>query len=305
MEALLARVESTLMKQRALVTWKQLAEAGIADYDVSRLVERRVLDRLRPAVYGMVGAPDSWERGLQSALLCVGDDALASHLTSGRLWEYACWLDDWYEILVTHDRRPRLQGVRVHRTTLIDDSDRSERNGIPCTSFERTLCDCTTTLSEFRLGRILDDGLRRKVASLSALRDCAERLDSGPGRRMSVIRSLLAVRDKDFNPGGSASELRVLEIVRAAGLPEPQQQYIVHVRGRTYVLDYAWPEFKVFAEWYGLPFHIGASRVAHDNARVTAMARIGWLPAIFTDGTPDYEIRDAIAEALAQHGFGR
>ena len=47
--------------------------------------------------------------------------------------------------------------------------------------FERTLCDCTTRLNEYQLGRSLDDGLRRGVASLQRLKDCSERTESAPG----------------------------------------------------------------------------------------------------------------------------
>ena len=181
-----------------------------------------------------------------------------------------------------------MQGVR--RTTILPDEDVTERSGIPCTSFERTLCDCTAILSLFQLGRVLDDGLRRNLASLDRLMKCVFRLDSGPGRRLRVIQGLLAERDESFDPGGSASELRVLSVLRDAGLPAPVQQYPVRVDSHRYELDFAWPEQRVFAEYYGLPVHSGASAVAYDSSRLTAMVAEGWRPLVFTDATPDHEI---------------
>jgi hypothetical protein len=65
------------------------------------------------------------------------------------------------EICVVNDFPVEIRGIRVHRTTRLHDDDVAERRGVPCTSFERTLCDCTTRLSLFQLGRVLDDGLRR------------------------------------------------------------------------------------------------------------------------------------------------
>ena len=115
-------------------------------------------------------------------------------------------------------------------------------------------------------------------------------LDSGPGRRLRVIQQLLAERDASFNPGGSASELRVLAVLREAGIPAPVQQFRVRVDSHWYELDFAWPEQRVFAEYYGLAVHSGASAVAYDNSRLTAMVGEDWRPLVFTDSTPDHEI---------------
>jgi hypothetical protein len=304
MEAALASVEHVLTAQRALVTWKQLTSAGITEQSVRRLVDRRVLSRVRTGVYALVGAPDSWERGLHGAVLAAEAGAVASHSSAARLWVYAILPEDRYEVTVPDMRRPRIVGVRVHRTTILDDDDVTIIAGIPCTTFERTLSDCTTLLSLAQLGRVLDDGLRRKVASLTRLRDCAERIDSGPGRRMSLIRTLLAERGAGYDPGGSRSELNVLDVIRRAGLPEPVQQHVVRTKGATYRLDFAWPDYKVYAEWYGLPFHVGASAVTHDSRRVTALSALGWLPAIFTNGATEVEIVEGVRELLNRRGFG-
>src|SRR3712207_3516594 len=106
-----------------------------------------------------------------------------------------------------------------------------------------------------QLSANLDDGLRRRVASLRALRGCTDRLRSGPGRRLSVIESLLAVRSDRYNPGGSRAERRLLDVLTAAGLPAPVQQHRVRVNGTTYVLDYAYPSQRVFIEYYGVAWH--------------------------------------------------
>ena len=196
-------------------------------------------------------------------VLEVGVGAVASHGAAARLWSYAYLPEGDLDVavLVSVNDRPRRK--EVHRTTILPPEDVAERSGIPCTSFERTLCDCTTRLSAFQLGRVLDDGLRRSVASLGALMECAARLDSGPGRRLRVIQQLLEQRDESFDPGGSASELRVLEVLRDAALPLPVQQHAVSVGDRRFVLDFAWPGQRVFAEYYGLAVHSGVSAVAY------------------------------------------
>jgi hypothetical protein len=304
MDQSLVVVQGLLAAQRSLITLEQLEDAGIDKDKRYRLLQQEVLKKGAPRVFSLAGVEDSYERRLHAAQLSPVVAALVSHSGGSHLWDWPVLPELGVEILVVSDFPVKIRGARVHRTTRLHEDDISERRGIPCTSFERTLCDCTTRLSEFQLGRVLDDGLRRKVAKLSRLKDCAERLESARGRHMSVIRSLLAVRDPDYNPGGSRSELRILDLVRAAGLPEPAQQYEIRVKGKQYFLDYAWPEFKAYCEWYGLPWHIGASAVAHDSQRITDMSGIGWLPVIFTElSSPKTVLRD-IQDALRQGGFG-
>ncbi|HEV7524668.1 MAG TPA: hypothetical protein VGP92_06865, partial [Acidimicrobiia bacterium] len=210
-----------------------------------------------------------------------------------------------YEITVERTCYVEMRGVGVHRSGTLGDADVAQRSGIACTSFERTLCDCTTRLSEYQLGRVLDDGLRRGIASIQRLKDCSERTESAPGRHMSVVRALLAQRGIGFGPGGSRSELNVLDVLRRARLPLPVQQFRVRIGSKTFRPDFAWPDHKVFAEYYGLPFHIGASAVVADSHRLTALSADGWLPLVFTHESSDREIVQRTAAALELRSVGR
>jgi hypothetical protein len=155
-------------------------------------------------------------------------------------------------------------------------------------------------LSWLQSGKVLDDGLRRKVVTLEQVRAAVQRLDSGPYRRLSVVQALLEQRSRpSYDPGDSDSEGRLFDVLEQAGLPLPVQQHAVKVRGTTYYLDYSWPQFRVFLEWYGLPWHIGASAVVYDSARISALASIKWRPLIFTDESTDREIVELTRDALS------
>ncbi len=299
MTAPLASFEKVLASQHGLVTLSQLRDDGITDDQRQSLVDRRLLRRVRPRVYAVVGGRDSWERGLLAVVLSI-DGAVASHSSAARLWRFDPRPEDRYEITVDRARRTEVRGVAFHSSCAVGEDDVLTRADIPCTSFERTLADCTTLLNRSQLGRVLDDGLRRGIASLPRLANCAERLESGPGRHMSVVRSLLAARGIGFDPGGSRSELQLLDVWRRAGIPLPVQQYQVKVAAKTYRPDFAWPAAKVFAEFYGLAFHIGASAVVADSERLTALASAGWLPLVFTYASTDREIVQRVTEALAR-----
>jgi hypothetical protein len=302
MNPVIVRIQPLLSAQRSLVTLDQLRNENVSDDQTYRLVRDHVFSRPRPRVFALGGVPESWERGLHAVVLSL-DGAAASHASGGRLWSYHCCPEGPYEVTIGRHDAPTRAGVRIHRSSTLDEADVTLRFGIPCTTFERTLCDLTTRLTESQLGRILDDGLRRGVASLRRLKDCAERLESGPGRHMSAIRALLEVRDADYNPGGSDSELRVLAVLKRAGLPLPVQQHKVTVGSMKYILDYAYPPPKVFAEYYGKPYH-GASAVAYDNDRITVLASAGWLRLVFTRASSDREIIERTMAALEERGVG-
>jgi hypothetical protein len=301
MEAQLARFESVLASQHGLVTLDQLRAGELTDEQARNLVHQKVLRRLRPRVFGLVGSRDSWDRGLFAAVLSA-PGSVASHASAARLWNFAPRPEDRYEITIDRGHRTQMRGVVVHRSGTLSADDVVNLEGIGCTSFERTLCDCTTLLSEYQLGRALDDGLRRGVASLRRLRGCAERLESGPGRHMSAVRSLLVARAIGFHPGGSKAELNLLDVFRRARLPLPVQQYRVKIEDKTFRPDFAWPDCKVFAEYYGLPFHTGASAVVADSERLTALSAAGWLPLVFTHASSDREIVERTVAALHQRG---
>jgi hypothetical protein len=296
METPLTKFEALLASQHGLITVAQLRDGELSDAQRQRLVDRRLLRRVRPRVFAVVGGRDTWERGLLAIVLSV-DGAVASHSSAARLWQFQPRPEDRYEITVDRPRRTEVRGVAFH-TSCVRDEDVVTRDDIACTSFERTLVDCTTLMSEWQLGRALDDGLRRGTASLARLAKCAERLESGPGRHMSVIRSLLAARGIGFDPGGSRSELHLLDVWRRARLPLPVQQHRVRIGAKTYRPDFAWPAAKIFAEYYGLAFHTGASAVVADSERLTALSAAGWLPLVFTHASTDREIVDRVVEAL-------
>jgi hypothetical protein len=292
-------IDAIASSQWSLVTRQQLVEAKLTRSEIGTLLRTRALRAIRLGVYATFGSVSEWRQDLMAAVLYYGGDAIASHSSAARLWEYVHRPEDALELTLMADFTPRARGL--HRTTILPDDDRAVRADIPCTSFERTLCDCTTLLSPFQLGRVLDDGLRRGVASLEKLQQCAARLDSGPGRKLTIVKELLAHRDASFNPGGSASELDVLlRVIREAGLPEPVQQHPIWANGHRYVVDFAWPERRVFAEYYGLAVHSGASSVAYDSQRLTDLVGIDWRPLVFTDATSDGRMVRDIENALSK-----
>jgi hypothetical protein len=79
----------------------------------------------------------------------------------------------------------------------------------------------------------------------------------------------------------------------------------VRVGSKTFRPDFAWPACKVFAEYYGMPFHTGVSAVVADSERLTALSSAGWLPLVFTHQSSDREIVERVRAALDRRGVVR
>jgi hypothetical protein len=272
-------------KHGGVISTEHLRAVAAPTNALARLERDGWLRRERRGVYAFTTAPRTWHQQLHAAALAA--NAVISHSCAATLWEFRHLPYQTLEVTVTRAHRSDLPGLTVHHVTSLADVDVTHRFGPPITTFERTLVDCSTVLSEFQLSSNLDDGLRRRVASLRALRECVDRLRSGPGRRLALIESLLDVRSPSYDPGGSNSERRVLDILVAGGLPAPVQQYRVRVEGKTYFLDYAYPEHLLFIEYYGGGWHGTPSAMVYDSDRISDLTTLRWKPLIFTDATPD------------------
>jgi hypothetical protein len=128
-------------------------------------------------------------------------------------------------------------------------------------------------------------GLRRPraLATLdAALRDgsCGRDELQWALRRQSSRRGIVTVREllefaspKAESPMESETRLVMID----GGLPPPVLQYeIVDPNGRTWRLDFAWPDLRVAAEYDGVDWHSGAEAFIRDRRRAAALQDLGW-----------------------------
>ena len=72
------------------------------------------------------------------------------------------------------------------------------------------------------------------------------------------------------------SEARL--VMLNGGLPPPELQYeVVDASGRLWRLDFAWPEYRVAAEYDGVDWHSGPDAFRRDRARAAALQDLSWV----------------------------
>lgn len=288
-------------RQHGLVTRDQARCCGLTDNEIAhRLAAGRWL-AVRPSVFVLNGVPASWEQQVRAACLATGDVAAASDLTAGRLWGLLLPAPEVIELTTPMGRQVRLSGVRHHRRSTLHPVDIGRCGGIPTTSPARTLVDASGSVRPQRLGSVVDDALRRGLLTLGELRACHARVDTGPGRRPTVaLRRVIARRGQAYDPGGSDRELKVMQILVNAGIRPPVQQHRVHIGGRYYDLDLAYPPEMVGLEFDGWEWHGSYTAFHRDRERMRRLAAAGWTMLPVTAKT---DPADLVSDVKAAFGL--
>jgi len=286
-----ATVTAIAGEQWAVITWRQLRDAGLAKSTIGRRVRRRRLHRVHVGVYALVPpealAPEG--RWLAAVLAC-GTEAALSHRSAAVLWGL---LDDDGEApdVTAPVNGPRdVKGVVLHRSRNLA-GNVTRRRGIPVTTLERTLAD-------------LADVVARPVLHRAAQQAEFHRRTIGPagdpwrhanGRRGAPnLRSLPLLRAR---VGMTWSELehRMLRLCRQAGLPEPESNQ--QVAGKR--VDFVWRRQRLVVETDGGQAHLTAAAFEEDRRRDVELLIAGWRVARFTWAM----VRDEphrVADRLAQ-----
>lgn len=296
------RLTRIAASQHGLVTVHQARAAGL-DVEQTRWLRRSGRwTAVRPGVYAVVGAPCTWSQTVAAVVFACGPSAWVSHATAGVLWAMPGVKPERIEVITPVERRVCLAGVRGHRSAAIFTDDVTTHQRIPVTTPERTLVDLSGCLGQDALGRILDDGLRRRLIRLDRLGRCVARLAGSPGRRPVTIQALLGERLDGYDPGDSDLETRVLRLLVSRGLPAPVQQHRVRLRGRSLRIDLAYPDVRLAVELDGWDHHRTRTAFDDDRARANLLVADGWSLVRFTSRSSDDEIVDCVRTARARFG---
>ena len=219
---------------------------------------------------------------------CLATGGIASHLTAALL--SGLLLPEPTEIHIVGPRR-RIDGVRSHQTSTLEAADRARLGAIELTSVARTFVDCALVVPAERLGPVVDDALRRRLVTLSALRACHERIDTGPGRRPTVaLRAVLSSRQPGYQPGDSPPEAGLLQLFTDHGLPAPVLGHRVEVGRHRYRIDVSWPEAKLGLEYDSWEFHRTFTAFHRDRHRTRRLVAAGWTLLPVTSQTDLVEL---------------
>lgn len=263
-----------------LVRRDEIEALGFSSSGLARLVRNGLLERIRPRVYRLLGAPLSHEAEIMAALLWANDEALASHRTGAEINGIAGRSE---QIEITTTGCVRAPDLIVHRRVFWLPGDATIVKGVPVTSVERTLVDLASVASRRSVERSLDAALLLPGVSLQTISRRLEATARQGRNGTTRLRGLIAERETERNPIESPLERDFLTLIRERKMPEPVAQHPVIVDGRIVArLDFAYPELKLGIELDGYAFHSSREAFERDRSRLTMLANEGWRILVYT-----------------------
>jgi hypothetical protein len=257
------------------VSHRQLLDAGVSEDQVTRWSAAGRLHPLHEGVYavGHVALPAGG--AFMAAVLAGGDGAALSHRSAASHLGLLSWSPRDVEVMVPRSGERDRAGIRFHRPTIYGSQDRSEFDGIPCTTVARTLVDLGAVLKPHQLERAVEQAELLKVLDVKAITDVLARIARPRGVRN--LRRCLGAERLDGSLAQSNLERRFLRSCVDAGFPRPTLQYpIEYAPGMWHKVDFAWPDRRLAIEIDGAAVHTTRTAARRDRHLDRQIRAAGW-----------------------------
>ncbi len=297
----LLRVAAVASKQHGVFTRADALDAGLSTGAVDRRLANGTWVRIAESVYGVAGAPATWERAVSLAVLSSGQGAVASHATAAHLHGLIS-RPKAIEVTVTTKGRPQRPHI-IHRSTDLLDEDICQVRGIRATNVVRALVDMGIPWREGLTVRALDEALRLHLATEREVARVLHRVARRGRNGAGVMRTIISERLGWNAITESEMEDEFLRILVAAGvqLPEPQVR-IVKRGGRLIArVDFVYAQVKLIIELDSQRYHGDVTSFKSDRRRQNELILEGYRILRFTTwdvfAAPEYVVAKVV-EAL-------
>jgi hypothetical protein len=268
-------LEDVFADHNGIATARQLL-ATMTDRALARRVRAGEIFRVCHGVYS-ARPPDTTSR-LRALDLLSDVPIVACMSTAAAMYGFDTEQDGRTHILDPGVRIRTSLGLSVH-----------QRIGAPLKKFDGRLAtapawtaiEVARTLKRPRVLATLDAALRSGTCTWPELQQA---LEEQRGRRGVVaVRELLPLADARAE-SPMESEMRLVFIDWE--LPAPELQYEIRdLHGQLWRLDFAWPEYRVAAEYDSMEWHSNPVAVKHDRMKTARLQEMNWtsVPAVADD----------------------
>jgi hypothetical protein len=229
-----------------------------------------------------------------AAVLACGPGAVLSHVSAAAHWGLLHTAAAKIDVTVAANRRAR-GAIRLHRTRSLDARDTTTHEHIPITTIARTLLDLAATTNEHRLERALAQAHHLRIYDHTQITDVLARAN---GHRGTTALAQATARE-DPTLTASDWEVRMLALIREAGLPEPLVNHALDAPDHGYCRpDFYWPAHNLIVETDGWETHGTRPAFEHDRAKDAALTAAGFRVVRFAWRADDATIRRRLERLL-------
>ena len=292
-------------RQHGIITSAQLRDCGLTPKQVHHRKRSGQLVKVLPEVFRLGGVPETLDGRLTAVACWMGDEGIFIGPTAAYLWE----LDGIdppgriYVARVTHVRSP--SWLKVIRLQACDVQNSRGVRGLRVCGVEQALAGCAATLPGRRVGRALDDALRKRLTTLDRMWDFLTTWKGRPGA--VILRTLLNGRDDRDEKVRTVFEAKMLTILKRIRRHHFLADHPVDVGGKRYFLDFYLPSAGLAIECHSFRWHMGKHNSdARRDRRIRSLGievlYFTWDDVCFHGRDVELEIREAIARRIAHFG---
>lgn len=255
--------------QEGVISRGQLFDLGYTRHAIQTRLETGRLHRRYRGVYTVGHTRLSLRGEWIAAVLACGPGAVLSHAAAAALHDLRRVPSG--PIDVSAPSRHRTPGIRCHfvrgglepgSVTVVD--------RILITSVERTRLDQAAALSPQRLRSMLEQSERLRALDGRRLEAV---IAASPGHGgIARLRAALAEMSDEPPWTQSVTEQMFLELIRAAGLPEPSTNVVIEGE----LVDAVWQEHRLIVEIDGWDVHRTRRSFERDRQRDAKLVLHGW-----------------------------
>jgi very-short-patch-repair endonuclease len=281
-------------RQHGIVSRWQLLVLGMSRDQIQDRAAGSQLHRIHRGVYA-VGHRKLTLKGVwMAAVLACGPGAGLSHRAALALWELRRSESGLIDVTVPgRTGRHGPEGVRVHRSGLLQEGDVNEVDGIPVTSLAWTAVDYAGIANRRQVPSVLEALERR---GLYIGRELDELLERTPNRKgVKTLRAAIAEMTGPAPWLQSELEETFRELVRGSDLPD----YEANVMVEGEVVDALWRKERVIVELDGYAFHKSRLQFEADRRRDAKLMVAGYRVLRVTQQRLQNEPEAVLAEIRA------
>lgn len=266
------RIAELASGHRFLITRDEVFDLGGSDEMVVSRLESGLWTRVHPGVYQIDRRPLDWESRLLAAALACGADARVSHRAALVLWGMDGVTRAPLEVTMPFGNLAVPDGVIVHRSRRA--TPKREHRGIPVSSPERTILECSLYLPPITLGKALDSAIRLTLTTIDRV---WLMLATEGGRGVKGTRRLKQVlKDRTQDTAtDSGAEFELLYHMKRRGLPMPVLGFEIQTDSGRRIPDLAWPDRNKGVEVDGIDAHDSADKLDDDLTRQNDLMNLG------------------------------
>jgi very-short-patch-repair endonuclease len=252
--------------------------AGLTEAQI-RYRAARLWERVHDGVFRVPGAATSWRGDLRAAVMAVGEGAAISHRSGAETYGLPSGRREPIELTCVRWDRAVRPGLVVHESRRLESVDIREVDGIPTTSPELVLLHLAGMRPNADyLETLLHAARRKRLITYESTRQMFDRHARRGVAGTRLMRLALEQWDPAQRPTESDMETKLLQAIRAYGLPDPVLQFEVRDARGVLVgrVDAAYPSALLALEYDSKQEHSDEFQLARDAQRRNALAALGY-----------------------------